>query len=80
LISNLSKYNTIHSFSNHKVIETGNGTLTVKGFITDAKTGTPIKGASLSFALDGNGTKVKAAKANELLVKKTAEKGGFIIK
>jgi hypothetical protein len=65
---------------NRKVVETGIGTLAVKGFVTDAETGAPIKGVSLSFALDGNGTNVKAAKASELLVKKTADKGGFNIK
>lgn len=63
-----------------KVVETGIGSLAVKGLVTDAATGELIKGASLSFVLDGNGTKVKSANTAEAIVKKTAEKGGFNIK
>jgi len=64
-----------------KVVETGIGSLAVKGLVTDATTGEPVKGATLSFALDGNNGMAKAAKsATESVVKKTAEKGGFNIK
>lgn len=64
-----------------KIVETGIGTLAVKGLVTDAKTGEPVKGATLSFALDGNNGMAKTAKAStESVVKKTAEKGGFNIK
>lgn len=64
-----------------KVVETGIGSLAVKGLVTDATTGEPVKGATLSFAFDGNNGMAKAAKsATESVVKKTAEKGGFNIK
>jgi hypothetical protein len=64
-----------------RVVETGIGSLAVKGLVTDAKTGEPVKGATLSFVLDGNSGMAKAAKgASEGVVKKTAEKGGFNIK
>ncbi len=64
-----------------RVVETGIGSLAVKGLVTDATTGEPVKGASLSFALDGNNGMAKTAKAaTKSVVKKTAEKGGFNIK
>lgn len=64
-----------------KVIETGSGSLAVKGLVTDAMTGEPVKGATLSFSLEGNNGMAKAAKAaTESVVKKTADKGGFNIK
>jgi hypothetical protein len=64
-----------------KIVETGIGSLAVKGLVTDAKTGEPVKGATLSFALDGNNVTAKSAKtATENVVKKSAEKGGFNIK
>ena len=64
-----------------KIVETGIGSLAVKGLVTDAMTGEPIKNATLSFSLEGNQGLGKAAKiAAESVVKKTAEKGGFNIK
>lgn len=63
-----------------KLIENGNGSLAVKGLVTDATSGIPLKNVSLLFELDGNGTKGKAAKGAEAIVKKTAEKGRFNIK
>ena len=63
-----------------KIVETGVGSLALKGLVTDAKTGDPVKGASLTFVLDGNGTKAKSAKALEPIIKKSADKGGFNIK
>jgi len=63
-----------------KLISTGRSTLSVKGVVTDLASGEPVKNAILSFVLDGNGTMAKAAKSSELLVKKTADKGGFNIK
>lgn len=65
--------------SARKVIETGAGSLSVKGIVTDAQTGLPLKGVTVSFALDGG--MIKAATTTEPeLVKKTAEKGGFNVK
>lgn len=70
-----------------KIIETGIGSLTLKGFITDAATGEPLKGATLSFCPEcveptqkaaANG--ISSAKEEVVLTKRTAEKGGFNIK
>jgi len=71
-----------NSYKNaRKVIETGIGSLAVKGLVTDARSGEPLKGVTLSFSLEGNNGLAKAAKAaTESVVKKTAEKGGFNIK
>ena len=67
--------------SARKVIETGSGSLSVKGIVTDAQTGLPLKGVTVSFALDGGMMKAAAATTTEPeLVKKTAEKGGFNVK
>lgn len=63
-----------------KPIYAGTGSLSVKGFVTDAKTGEPLKNAILSFELNGNGNLLKVAKLSDSVVKKTAEKGGFNIK
>jgi hypothetical protein len=53
----------------------------VKGLVTDALTGEPVKGVSLSFSLDDSRRMLKEAKATtESIVKKTAEKKGFNIK
>jgi len=81
-IIRLTQVEFYNSYKNaRKVIETGTGSLAVKGLVTDALTGEPVKGVSLSFSLSGNGTMLKAAKATtESIVKKSAEKGGFNIK
>jgi hypothetical protein len=63
-----------------KIIYTGIGSLAVKALVTDATTGEPLKGVTVSFSLDGVGAKAKAANAKPDLVKKTAEKGRFNIK
>jgi len=63
-----------------KIIERGIGSLAVKGFVTEASTGEPIKGATLSFALDSNGDSNSAILAMSAVVKKTAIKGGYNIK
>jgi hypothetical protein len=59
-----------------KVIESGNTKLTVKGLVTDAQTGDPVKGVILSFWLDGDAMKTTAT-GEPSLMKKTATKGGF---
>lgn len=81
-IVRLSQADFYKSYKNaRKIIETGTGTLAVKGVVTDASTGAPLKGATVSFALEDNGPMLKTARAAaESLVKKTAEKGGFNIK
>ena len=81
-IIRLTQVDFYNSYKNaRKVIDTGVGSLAVKGLVTDAVSGEPVKGATLSFVLEGNGTMLKGAKkATESVVKKTAEKGGFNIK
>lgn len=81
-IIRLTQVDFYNSYKNaRKVIDTGVGTLAVRGLVTDAVSGEPVKGAMLSFVLEGNGTMLKGAKkATESVVKKTAEKGGFNIK
>ena len=64
-----------------KVIVAGSGKLAVKGLVTDALSGEPIKGAVLSFLPEGGSSLAKAAKTpTESVVKKTAAKGRFNIK
>lgn len=67
--------------SARKVIDTGSGSLSVKGIVADAQTGLPLKGVTVSFALEGGMMKTAAATTTDPeLVKKTAEKGGFNVK
>jgi len=67
-----------------KLISTGRSKLAVKGLVTDLLSGEPLKKAILTFAADGNGSVAKSATSgtppNPLLVKKTADKGGFVVK
>lgn len=66
-----------------KTVYTGVGSIALKGLVTDATTGAPLKGVTVSLALDGVAVKMKAAvstNAQPDVVKKTAEKGGFHIK
>jgi len=53
----------------------------VKGIVADAQTGLPLKGVTVSFALEGGMMKTAAATTTDPeLIKKTAEKGGFNVK
>jgi len=63
-----------------KIIERGIGSLAVKGFVTEASTEEPIKGVTLSFALDGSSDSKSTNKTASAVVKKTAAKGGYNIK
>jgi hypothetical protein len=67
-----------------RLITTGRSKLAVKGLVTDLLSGEPLKKAILTFAADGNGWMAKSvtpgATLGPLLVKKTAKKGGFIVK
>lgn len=58
-----------------KLIETGKGSLAVKGGVTEAADGTALANVIFTFTLTGTG-----AEATKPIVKKTAEKGGFTIK
>ena len=83
-IVKLSQPNFYNGYKNvRKVVVMGVGSLAVKGLVTDAMSGEPIKGATLSFALDGGVSLAKAKSSTaqtESIVKKTADKGGFNIK
>lgn len=70
-----------------KIVEMGTGSLTLKGLVTDAATGEPLKGVTINFCPEcveptqkaaANG--MSAAKEEVVLTKRTAEKGGFNIK
>ena len=63
-----------------RIVPTGIGSLAVKGLVTDAINGIPLKGAIITFVLSSNGTPSKSIKIAEPIVKKTAIKGGFNIK
>lgn len=63
-----------------KVIYTGTGSIAVKALVTDASTGEPLKGVTVSFSINGVAAKAKSTDAKPDLIKKTAEKGGFNIK
>jgi len=53
-----------------RLVMTGMGSVAVKGRATDAATGIPLQGVRLEFSLDGT----------LVLTKKTAAKGGYIVK
>ncbi len=63
-----------------KLISTGTRSLALKGIVTDAATGEPLKGVKLTFAPVETGTPAKGTKAPAVLVKKTAAKGGLNVK
>ena len=62
-----------------KIVETGNGSLAIKGTVTDARSDEPVKNAILTFTLEGKSSMAKGAKAGKSIVKKSAAKGGFNI-
>jgi len=63
-----------------KLVLTGGGSVSVKGIVTDASTGEPLKSVTLKFVSDGTQAKLKASNGNGELTKKTADKGGFMVK
>lgn len=84
-IVRLSQPNFYNGYKNaRKVVVTGVGSLSINGLVTDATTGEPLKGVTVSFALDGGMTMAKASRASSstttAITKKTAEKGGLKIK
>ena len=66
--------------SARKLITTGRGSVSVKGIVTDASNGEPLRSVTLKFSTNGTSTKLKALTENNDLTKKTADKGGFMIK
>lgn len=80
-IVRLSQANFFASYRTvRKVIETGRGSLSVKGLVIDAESGDALKGAQLVFAAQPAEGKLNVAKLTDAIVKKTADKGGFYIK
>jgi 5-hydroxyisourate hydrolase-like protein (transthyretin family) len=64
-----------------KIVNQGSGKLAVKGFVTDAQSGEPVKGVTITFMNDGETTPAAlAASAEPIIIKTTAAKGGFNIK
>jgi hypothetical protein len=64
-----------------KIVNQGSGKLAVKGLVTDAQNGEPVKGVTITFMNDGETTPAaQAANAEPVIIKTTAAKGGFNIK
>lgn len=63
-----------------KLILTGGGSISVKGIVTDAASGAPLKSVTLKFLANGASARLKVGGVNGDLTKKTADKGGFMIK
>jgi len=67
-----------------RLIASGRSKLAVKGLVTDLASGEPLRMALLTFVPEGNGSMaIPATPGNTptpVLVKKTARKGGFVIK
>jgi hypothetical protein len=63
-----------------KVVETGVGSLSVKGKITDSVSGVGLKGATITFTADAGTKTTKAGSDLATKVKKSADMGGFNIK
>ena len=61
-----------------KVVETGTGSLALKGAAVELPRGNPLKGVTFTFAPDSS--MMTGSGANGEIVKKTAEKGSFNIK
>lgn len=63
-----------------KLVGNGASTLAIKGFITDASTGSPLKGAKLTFTSNGGATFAKGVNGKNGFTKKSAKKGGFLVR
>ncbi len=64
-----------------KIVITSSGKLAVKGLVTDAQSGEPLKGVTITFMHNGESTPAALAANGEPVVTKiSAAKGGFNIK
>ena len=63
-----------------KLINTGTTTLAIKGMVTDTTTGSGLKGAKISFSLNGGATLAKSVNGKNGFTKKSADKGGFLVR
>lgn len=63
-----------------KIVETGVGSLSAKGKITDSVSGAGLKGATITFTSETGARNAKTGNAFVPVVKKSADLGGFNIK
>lgn len=63
-----------------KLVSNGTSTLAIKGLVTDAATGSALKGATITFTLNGEASFARALNGKNGFTKKSAEKGGFLVK
>lgn len=66
--------------SARKVVSAGRSSYSVKGVVIDASTGEPLKAATIKFVTNMAHAKAKSINRNGEIIKKSAEKGGFILK
>lgn len=63
-----------------RIINTGRTTLSLKGKVTDAQSGEPLKSVTVTIVPDGSAAKPEQSLTPpKEVVKKTADKGGFLI-
>jgi len=62
------------------MINTAGGSVALKGVVIDAASLEPLKGATLTITPDGGKAALSTNGNGEFIVKKTAEKGGFMVK
>lgn len=63
-----------------EVVDSGARTLAVKGQVSDAVTGKPVKGATVTFTAEATTNSPNSGGTVFNIVKKSADKGGFLIK
>lgn len=80
-IVRLSQPNFYKSYKeSRKLPDTGRNVISLKGLVTDASNGESLKGVTLTIKPEENKMALTStAKSNEI-VKKTADKGGFLVK
>lgn len=61
-----------------KLVDRGS-TLAIKGKVTDVITGEALKGAKITFTLNGGATLAKGINGKSVFTKKSAKKGGFLV-
>jgi hypothetical protein len=80
-IVRLSQPNFYKSYKeSRRLPNTGRSALSLKGSVSDAASGEYLKGVTLIIALEASKTAVATNVKSKEIVKKTADKGGFIIK
>ena len=63
-----------------KLVNNAASTLAIKGMVTDAATGSTLKGAKITFTLNGGATLAKSVNGKNGFTKKSADKGGFLVR